>query len=253
MKVLIIEDEPRAAMRLQKMILQMEPDFEIAEWLESVKDSVQYLCTHEHPELIFADIHLSDALSFEIFKQVNISAPVIFTTAYDAYAIEAFKSNGIDYLLKPVSQEDLRTAIDKYQQLTGKFAQDAIEKLSRQIATSDSSVDYKRRFIVKVGNHLKSFSEEEIALFYSKDKSNYLHTMNGRSYPIEQSMDLIEEQLDPVKFHRINRGCIVGMDAWTDILSYSNSRLRLQIKGLEEELIIVARERTKAFKSWIGG
>jgi len=254
MKVVIIEDEPRAANRLEKLILEVEPSFTIVKKLESVKQAVAYFETQPQVDLIFSDIQLTDDLSFEIFKQIQISSPVIFTTAYDSYAINAFKANGIDYLLKPLSKEDVANAIQKFKTLTKPAAELNLSAIAELLASSNKqeSVEYKTRFMVKVGQHIKSISINDVAAFYSKDKSNFLFTIDKRSYPIDQSLDQVAEVLNPETFFKISRSFIVRLNGISDIMAYSNSRLKLVIAGLENELIVVARERTKEFKAWLG-
>jgi two-component system response regulator LytT len=256
LNAVIIEDEPRAARRLQKLIAEVAPEVQVHAMLESVEESIRYFSGKPDLDLIFSDIQLADDLSFSIFKQVGHVAPVIFTTAYDAYAIQAFKANGIDYLLKPISAEDLSKAFTKYRALVQKketaqpVAWEQIAHLLHNQTTKKQA--YKKRFMVRVGAQLKSIAIEDVHAVYSKQKATYLFTRHKRSYPIEQSLDGLAEQLDPDRFFRINRGFIVSLDANPEITAYSNSRLKVSIAGLESELIVVARERTKAFKEWLG-
>ena len=254
MKVVIIEDEPRAANRLEKLILEVEPSFTIVKKLESVKQAVAYFETQPQVDLIFSDIQLTDDLSFEIFKQIQISSPVIFTTAYDSYAINAFKANGIDYLLKPLCKEDVANAIQKFKTLTKPAAEVNLSVIAELLASSNKqeSVEYKTRFMVKVGQHIKSVSINEIEAFYSKDKTTFLFTKDKRNYPLDQSLDQIHDVLNPSEFFKINRSFIVNLNGVSDIIAYSNSRLRIIVQGLEDELIVVAREKTKEFKAWLG-
>jgi DNA-binding LytR/AlgR family response regulator len=257
LKAVIIEDEPRAARRLDKLLQEVEPGIEVLAVLESVEEGVAYFAKNPTLDIIFSDIQLADDLSFSIFKQINHPAPVIFTTAYDAYAIDAFKVNGIDYLLKPISADDLRVALNKYRSLVKAPEQpsasmsweDLAALLTRQ---SSGQTEYKKRFMVRVGTQLKSIPVDEVVVAYSKDKATFLFTKQKRSYPVEISLDALQEQLDPQRFFRINRGFIISLEAQPEISAYSNSRLKLAIPGLEEELIIVARERTKEFKVWLG-
>lgn len=253
---IIIEDEPRAARRLKNLLQTVEPGIQIEAMLESVEEALTYFHSDPKLDVIFSDIQLADDVSFSIFKQINSTVPVIFTTAYDAYAIEAFKANGIDYLLKPVSEEDLAQALAKYRNLVGdKTVEDPKmwDQLSSLLSKQSSQTpSFKKRFMVKVGSQLKSIAAEEVVAVYSKDKSTFLFTSGKRSFPMEQSLDVLQDQLDPDRFFRINRGFIVSLEANPEISMYSNSRLKLSIAGLEEELIVVARERTKEFKAWLG-
>ncbi len=256
LRAVIIEDEPRAARRLQKLLQEVEPEMEVLALLESVEESVDYFSHKPELDLIFSDIQLADDVSFTIFKQVDTKAPVIFTTAYDVYAIEAFKVNGIDYLLKPISADDLHHALAKYRTLVKEKSpepQIAWEEVAQLLKGQGvNQPAFKKRFMVKVGTQLKSIAAADIVAVYSKDKATFLFTSQKRSYPIEQSLDVVQDQLDPERFFRINRGFIVSLEAKPEISAYSNSRLKLSIPGLEKELIIVARDRTKDFKVWLG-
>ena len=253
MKIVIIEDEPRAVKRLEKLILSCEPTAIIVKVLESVKDSLVYFKSQPQIDLIFSDIQLADSLSFDIYAQTEINAPIIFTTAYDQYAIDAFKTNGIDYLLKPISQDDLQKSFDKFKKLTEKRGGPDLKAIAEMLKnTVAKNVEYKQRFMVKVGTHIKSLDAENALAFYSKDKSTFIYTNEKRSYVLEQSLDVLETELDPEIFFRINRGYIINRNGAKNILTYSNSRLKIEIKGLESELIIVARDRTKGFKTWLG-
>ena len=247
MKVLIIEDEKRAANHLERLLNQVSPDVQVLHRLESVRDAVLFLSARPKVDLIFSDIQLADGLSFEIYKQVELTCPIIFTTAYDQYAIEAFKTNGIDYLLKPVEKDRLKQAIDKARQ----FVPDLLmEKLmAMQQPTEEKS--YKSRFMVKVGDKIRTVPVEEIQVFYSQDKATFILTGDKRNYCIDYPLDQIEQLVSPQNFFRINRKYIVGIDACTDMLAWSNSRLRLKVDGLDEPDLIVARERVGDFKEWL--
>lgn len=251
MKVVIIEDEPRAAKRLETLVKECLPESKIVKWIETVADGIAFFKSQPDVNLIFSDIQLADDLSFEIFKAVEVNMPIIFTTAFNEYAIEAFKTSGIDYLLKPIKKEDLQRAIDKYQRLTQKEQKmPNLLELAHILQSSVSQPVYKKRFVVKVGTQLKTMPVDEIQAFYSKDKASYLFTTSKRSYPIEQSMDNIERAVNPDAFMRINRGFIFNINAHASISSYSNSRLKIDMEGLHE-IIIVAREKTKLFKAWL--
>jgi DNA-binding LytR/AlgR family response regulator len=254
MNVVIIEDEPRAANRLEKLILEEEPNLTIVKKLESVKQAVAFFDLKPEVGIIFSDIQLTDDLSFEIFRQIQITAPVIFTTAYDNYAINAFKANGIDYLLKPLSKEDVANAIQKFKTLTKPSAKVNLSAIAELLASSkkQETVDYKSRFMVKVGQHIKSVSTDDIVVFYSKDKTTFLFTKDKRNYPLDQSLDQIHDILNPAVFFKISRSFIVNLNGTSDIMAYSNSRLRIVVEGLDDELIVVAREKTKEFKAWLG-
>jgi len=245
MKVIILEDETRAANYLERLILKVAPEMKVVAKIETVRDAVPFLKTHDDIDLIFSDVQLADGLSFEIFGQVQVKCPIIFTTAYDHYAIEAFKTNGIDYLLKPVVEDRLKKAIEKVKQFSPSLA---LEKL---ISITSATKTYKSRFMVKVGDKIKSIPIDEILAFYSLEKATYLHTTSHRDYCIDYSVDQLESLLDPGVCFRINRKYIVSIHACTNILAWTNSRLRLKIEGITDDDVIVARERVQDFKEWL--
>ena len=249
MKVLIIEDEVRAASHLERLLAKVAPEMEVVVRLESVRDAVAFLSRKPDPGLIFSDIQLADGLSFEIYHQVKINCPIIFTTAWDHYAIEAFNTNGIDYLLKPIEEERLFKAIEKAQQFS---PGPMLEKILAMSAVKPTH-NYKSRFLVKVGDKIKSIPVEGITAFYSLEKATYLFTREKRSYDIDFALDHLETLLDPERFFRINRKFMVGLEACANITAWSNSRLKLRIDGLEDQEIIVARERVQEFKEWLDG
>lgn len=250
MKVLIIEDEKPAARRLNRMLGKQQ--VEVSTMLHSVAEAKDWFLTNEHPDLIFLDIQLSDGISFEIFEEIEIKSAVIFTTAYDQYALEAFKLNSIDYLLKPIDEDDLCIAIEKFksfkpQQKTSVISFDDVKRL----LLNDNERTYKSRFTIKVGQHLKIIEADNIECFYSKDKATYIHTNFGREYLLENSLEQLEEQLNPKKFFRISRKFYIHINAIKDIVSYSNSRLKIQLLTFKEDELIVSRERVKEFKIWL--
>lgn len=247
MKVLIIEDEARAASHLERLIKKVAPEMEIVAKLESVRDSIEFLRNEKDPGLLFSDIQLADGLSFEIFAQVKVICPIIFTTAWDHYAIEAFNTNGIDYLLKPVEEERLRKAIEKARQFS------PLPMLEKILAMAGSKPEksYKSRFLVKVGEKIKTIPVEEITAFYSLEKATYLHTSSNRSYCIDFALDQLEAILNPDTFFRISRKYMVSLNACGNMTAWSNSRLKLRIDGIEDQEIIVARERVQDFREWL--
>jgi DNA-binding LytR/AlgR family response regulator len=247
MKIIILEDEAHAANHLERLITKIAPDMKIVARLESVRDAVSFLNDHTDIDLIFSDIQLADGLSFELFRQVPVKCPIIFTTAYDHYAIEAFKTNGIDYLLKPIAEERLLQAIGKVKQFTPALA---LEKILA-LANSSTNRIYKSRFMVKVGDKIKSIPIDEILAFYSLEKSTFIHTTASRTYCIDYALDQLEALLDPNICFKINRRYIVSIKACTNILAWTNSRLRLKIEGIDDQDIIVARERVQDFKNWL--
>ena len=247
MKVLIFEDETRAANHLERLLAKVAPNLVVVAKIESVRDGVKYLQNNPEPELIFSDIQLADGLSFEIYKQVVVNCPIIFTTAYDHYAIEAFQTNGIDYLLKPIEEERLLKAIEKARHFSPGLV---LEKLLA-INKPYSEKTYKSRFMVKVGDKIKSVPVEEILVFFSQEKASFIRTTDAHTYCIDYALDQLEPMLDPEQYFRINRKYIVSIDACTNILAWTNSRLRLKIDGIDDSDIIVARERVVEFKMWL--
>lgn len=248
MKALIIEDEVRAADRLEQLLKEVDPNISIIGRAESIKDAVAIL-TASHPELIFSDIQLEDGLSFEIFEQVEIRCPIIFTTAYDQYAIEAFKTNGIDYLLKPVDASRLKQSLNKVKKLSPNLSLNSILALANSPTLQKQK--YKTRFVIKVGERIKSIGVDEIQAFFSHDNATYLLTNEGRRYPIDYSLDLIDGMLNPEMYFRISRKFIISIHACQDIIAWSNSRLKIQLKGIDDQMVVVSRERVQVFKAWL--
>ncbi len=245
--VLIIEDEMLAADHLSRLIQSVDMvSLNIIGKVDSVKNAMKWLIKNDHPDLLFMDVDLSDGLCFEIFEVVEIKKPVIFTTAYDEYAIQAFKVNSIDYLLKPIDQEELNNAIRKYLDVESNEIVHDIDTLKQSL-----KLPYKERFIIKIGEHLKSIPTTNILFFFSREKASYAMVNDQRNYLLDFTLDQLEDWVDPAVFFRINRSYMVHFDAIEDIISYSNSRLRLILKNSEDSDIIVSRERVKNFKLWL--
>ena len=221
--------------------------------LHSVEESMEWLQSNEHPELIFLDIQLSDGLSFEIFENVEVKSAIIFTTAYDEYALKAFKLKSIDYILKPIDNDDLSIAIDKYKDLSQKPNESLQFDLNqiKQMLVNPLDRQFKKRFTIRIGQHLKMINTSEIVCFYSQDKGTYLQTNQGRSYLLDFSLEQLENILDNEIFFRVNRICYINLDYIDDIISYSNSRLKIAIKSFDVFEIIVSREKVRDFKKWI--
>ncbi|WP_405292282.1 LytR/AlgR family response regulator transcription factor [Algibacter sp. Ld11] len=250
MNVIIIEDEKPSARRLQRQLKAL--NLEAETMLHSVEESITWFQNNPHPDLIFLDIQLSDGLSFEIFETIDIKSAVIFTTAYDEYALQAFKLNSIDYLLKPIDDDDLEVAVKKYQErapqkqgVTLDF--DDIKKL----LVNPIDRVYKKRFSIKVGQHLKLINIDEIECFYSENKGTYAYTADGRNHLLDSTLDQLESELEPQTFFRINRKFFVNINAIKDMVSYTNSRLQIKLQSYNEQDVIVARERVKDFKNWL--
>ena len=250
MNVVIIEDEKPAARRLNRMLNDF--DIEPLTMLHSVEESVNWFHKNDHPDLIFLDIQLSDGLSFEIFEEVEIKSAIIFTTAYDEYALKAFKLNSIDYLLKPIDADELENAINQYKKIANSNSNSGLNLEQIKSIISPSQKTYKKRFTVKIGQHLKMISIESIECFYSENKSTHIHTIDNRSYLLEESLEQLEEKLDPEIFFRVSRKYFVNINAIKDIISYTNSRLKIILHSYNDSEIIVSRERVKDFKEWIG-
>tara|TARA_B100000795_G_scaffold964_1_gene648 strand:+ start:140 stop:895 length:756 start_codon:yes stop_codon:yes gene_type:complete len=250
MTVIIIEDEKPAARRLNRMLLALGIDAKTM--LHSVEESLNWLQNNEHPDLIFLDIQLSDGLSFEIFEEIDVKSAIIFTTAYDEYALKAFKLNSIDYLLKPLDEDELKFAVDMFkkkqpEQTNVQLNLDAIRKL----LINPMDRKFKKRLTIRVGQHIKIINIDAVECFYSENKSTYIHTSENRNHLLESSLEYWQEQLNPEHFFRVNRTYIVQINAIKDIIAYSNSRLKLILNSYNETEIIVSRERVKDFKSWI--
>lgn len=251
MKFLIIEDEPLAARRLEKMIVSVRPESEMLAHLESVEESVAWLHTHDMDkiELAFVDIQLADGTSFEIFHLVETDFPVIFTTAYDAYAIQAFQVNAIDYLLKPVKRNELADAIQKYEKY------DRIKMSGENLARllSEMKPSYKERFVVKVGRTIRVVRTADVAYFYTEDRITFLMDKDGKRYPVEMTLEQLESVLDPSEFYRANRQFIVHIRHIREMLAYSKSRLKLKLDPPIDRQIVVSTERASDFKEWLSG
>jgi two-component system response regulator LytT len=248
MNCLIVEDEKVAAERLSGLIKKCDPAIDITEVVQTVKNAVQWLNTHQAPDLIFMDIQLADGLSFEIFEQTIVKTPVIFTTAYDEYALKAFKVNSIDYLLKPIDQKELKNAIDKFKEnnLPKEIPAQVFDNILHSLTKN-----YKNNFVIKVGEHIKVFTTEDVQCFYSIVKNTFLQNNSGRDYGISYSLDQLEELLDPSMFFRINRKFIVSSSAISDIICFSNSRLQVKLNSNKSDDLIVSREKVQDFKKWL--
>jgi two-component system, LytTR family, response regulator LytT len=250
MNILLIEDEDPAAKRLQKMIAELEPAAGVSDNIVSVASAIKWLNENPLPDLIISDIQLADGLSFEIFKATQVLCPVIFTTAYDQYAIEAFRVNSIDYLLKPVKKEELATALSKYKKLQKSAAPLDISQLLKSI--QPQAQEYKKRFVVRYGEHIKTISIDEVAYFYTEDKVNFLTTKENRRFTIDFNLDALEAMLDPKVFFRINRQYIIGIHSIAEMFAYSKSRVLIKLNPTAKHETVVSTERSADFKLWLG-
>lgn len=250
MNIIIIEDEKPAARLLQRKVEKLS--LQVNTMLHSVEESITWFQNNAHPDLIFLDIQLSDGLSFEIFEQIDIKSAVIFTTAYDEYALRAFKLNSIDYLLKPIDEDELEVAINKFKVRTQaqNFSLD-FEAIKRMLVNPVEK-EYKKRFSVKIGQQLKVISIDEVECFYSENKGTYIHTLDNRDYLIDATLEVLETEINPKDFYRVSRKFIVPLKAVKEIQVYSNSRLKIILPTYKDDEVIVARERVSDFKEWIG-
>lgn len=253
MKVLIIEDEIPAAEKLERYLKRYDPEVEILDKLNSIKSSVHWLKAHQHEaDLILLDIQLIDGKSFAIFEQVEVTIPIIFTTAFDDYAIKAFEVNSIAYLLKPITFDDLTIALDKYKRLEKKGNKELVH-MSDVLKSLTNTKAYKSRFMVKIGEHIRSVTTDQIALFYADGRNAYIVNFDQRNLIIDYKLEELEDLLDPVLFFRANRTFIVSINAIKDVLVYSNSRLKIITELKLDKEIIVSREKVGAFKQWFDG
>ena len=251
MRVLIIEDERLAATRLEQLIKTFIPEADIFGRLDSISSAVQWLQKETAPDLIFCDIELADGQSFQIFEQVKVDSPIIFTTAYDQYAIKAFKLNSIDYLLKPVDSAELEQAIRKFQ--TQKNHQPLELSQLRQLLQPQES-RFKSRFMVKIGEKILSVPTEDVAYFYSAEKTTFMQLKEAnRRFIVDYTLEQIEEMLDPDRFFRLNRKYIASFASIAEIHSYSNSRLKIKLAGNDDNDILISREKVGLFKNWLDG
>lgn len=253
MRILIVEDEPLAAAQLAANIAAIKPQAQILAVCDTVQSAVNWIKNNPSPDLCFFDIQLGDGLSFEIFEQVDFKQPVIFTTAFNQYAIQAFKVNSIDYLLKPIDKADLERALEKYENLAQPKTSGISSSALEEIVSSLKKKSYKERFLVKVGTHLRVAETPDILYFYSFQKGTYLKLNDGKDYLLDQTLEQIEQLINPNEFFRINRKYLVSLKCISDVVTYSNSRLKLKVKHPLDDDFLVAREKVKDFKKWLEG
>lgn len=250
MNVIIIEDEKPAARRLSRLLDDL--GVEVSTMLHSVEESINWFQNNEHPDLIFLDIQLSDGLSFEIFDEIEVHSAIIFTTAYDEYALQAFKLNSIDYLLKPIDDEELENAVKKYQDLKPKNQKISLDFNDiKKLLGNPVEREYKKRFTTRVGQHLKIINADEVECFYSENKGTYAATIDGRNYLLDTTLENLEDELSPKIFFRVSRKYYVNINHIKDIVSYTNSRLNIKLNKYNDQEIIVSRERVRDFKFWL--
>jgi DNA-binding LytR/AlgR family response regulator len=253
MNVLIIEDEPFAQQELIRILKNIDPVIRVLNCIDSVEESVQWLRNNKQPDLIFMDIQLSDGLSFEIFNHTDVVTPVIFTTAYDQYAIKAFKVNSIDYLLKPIEEEDLAKAIEKFKKLkkSGDSERSYLTKGQLEEVLGLYKPSYKTRLVVKLGDKINHIETNDIAYFYSEDKVSFIKTKEGKKYIINYTLEQIESFIDPLVFYRINRQYIAHIKAIKTIDKYFNSRLLIGLDPKVDDEVLISRTKVTDFLNWL--
>jgi len=249
MNILIVENEAPAAEKIIKLLKGIDNTIAVLGVIETVEEAINRLQESPLPDLVLMDVQLDDGLCFEIFETIEIDIPVIFTTAYDEYTLKAFKVNSVDYLLKPIDEGSLRSAIAKYKKLYGE--RDPFRRDFRQLIHEFRSL-YKSRFLVKIGEKYRSVPTGEISHFHIRERNVFLNDSHGRDYGIDYSLEQLQNTLDPRKFFRINRECIVNIDSISLMYSYSSSRLQLNLKNREKsDLFIVSRDKVAGFKKWV--
>lgn len=249
MKVLIIEDEQPAYNRLLKLVEKNISNIESITHLDSVQESKKWLEENDTPDLIFLDIHLSDGSAFDLLKEIEIEAPIIFTTAYNEYAVQAFKTSGIGYILKPVKEDELKATLTKVDDFKKIFS----AKEQQVLLDAISPADYKKRFLVRFGDTIKTIPVEDIAYFFSESKATFAKTFEERTYPIDNNLDSLEKVLNPEQFFRINRQYLISVNAINDMKAYSKARVLVKLKPEAKEVPVVSSERSAAFKKWLAG
>lgn len=249
MNVIIIEDEKLSAEHLTTMLHRIDKSIVVAHTYDTVKASVNAFQEGIKVDLLFVDIHLADGISFEIFSQTIVEIPIIFTTAYDDYAIKAFKLNSVDYLLKPIGIDDLKNALDKFKKYNKQFQPALLENISQ--AYNHINKQTKNRFIVKSGQTIDSIKTEDVLHFQTQDSVTFLVIENGKRFPVDYTMEQLESLLAPEQFFRINRKVLLNIKAIEKVNTYINSRLQIQSKHLIGEMAIVSRDRVGDFKTWL--
>jgi two-component system LytT family response regulator len=252
MNVIIVEDEHLTAERIQTLLHQIDPEIAVLAIIDSVAQAVQWFGQNESPDLVFMDIQLADGISFDIFDRVHIQAPVIFITAYQEYAIRAFKVNSVDYLLKPIAKKDLKAALDKFrshfkrQVILPEIGNDLLASIRQMI-----SKPYKTRFMVKVGDRIKSLDVEHIMFFYSQQKGTFIHTDEKRNFAVDYTLDKLGDVLDPDQFFRINRRYLCSHRSIVEVIALSGSKLKVRLLGSEDDQVYISRDRIASFKAWL--
>lgn len=248
-KILILEDEKLNADRIQRLMLKIRPNMEILGVLTGVKKTVDWLSKNESPDLIMMDIRLADGVSFEIFNLVDVKCPVIFTTAYDEYAVQAFKYNSIDYLLKPIEMDQLETAIIKFENTVKPSYQHY--PLIEELLTQMKPKEYRTRFLIPYRDGYKKINVEDIAFFYSQMTITYANLFNGEQVVVPQTLETLEQELEPKNFFRVNRQYILHVNSIEKVHNFFNGKLKLEVKNCTDEDILVSRTKAPLFKEWL--
>jgi two-component system response regulator LytT len=253
MHVLIIEDEAAIARRMQKLLAEIDPEIKVIDILCSIESSVTWLKSHPEPDLILMDIHLADGSSFEIFNEVEVKCPVIFATAYDQYAIQAFKVNSIDYLLKPVNKEDLAESLKKFNRLMApsNIAGFDYSMLAQMLGVKKN--DYLKRMVIRFGDVIKAIEVKDVAYFYTDEKIVFATLKEGKTYPVDFTLDQLEKKMDPERFYRINRKFLISFESIEKMISYSKSRVKITLHPVSDLEVISSTERSGDFKEWLAG
>lgn len=247
----MLEDEEPAAKRLQKLLKEMGEPMEVLGIIDSISSAKQWLQQHTHPNLMLVDIHLADGVSLELFKQIEVKCPVIFTTAYDEYALQAFKLNSIDYLLKPIKKDELQNALLKFKKLTAPppiNVQQLLETMQQV-----PSEKYRERFVIRYGEHIKTVETKDAAYFYTESRANFLVTNDAKRYVIDFNLDQLEQMLNPAVFFRINRQFIISIHSIDEMVSWTKARVLVRLKPPSKHETIVSTERSAEFKKWLAG
>ena len=250
MNIVIVEDEPHAARRLETLLSELLPEAIVLSKIDSVSQAVKYFSSNAAPDLVLMDVQLADGLSFDIFTQCRVDAPVIFTTAYDEYALRAFKVNSVDYILKPIDKDELSQALQKFKSLKPASTSDTVLENLQEVVRMLTK-KYKSRFVIKVGEHLKTIEITSILFFYSQERTTFCVTTDNRSLILDFTLEELEQMVDPATFFRINRKYLVSAAALNDIIHHTNSRLKLVLKNCSDNDVIVAREKVQEFRAWL--
>lgn len=254
MNILIVEDEELAVKKLQKTLAAVDESARVAGITDSIKSTVEWLQENPQPDLILMDIELADGQSFEVFNLTDVKSPVIFTTSYDEYALKAFKVNSVDYLLKPIQKEELQAALSKFKKLKATTSNGDVnlESIVKELQQKLQPREYRKRFLVKLGQKLVSVEIDDISYFYSDGRLNFFKTTDNKKFVVDYTMDELEEMLDPEKYFRISRSFYVSVNCIDKIDDYFGNRLVLQLKPLVDKEALVSREKVTAFKKWMG-